>query len=130
MSLSESSSSSCWKMYIEDIQLMFHKECISRVRSMSEKPRLTSEIHSIFNVKIIEFSVYYIFVCLSNLRHCMRFITCRHNSLLFFNFVKHNNLLFLLTQQKNLKTKKIILFSLAGMLLILITSKFQCFKCW
>lgn len=34
---------------------LLHKEFISRVRSMSEKPCLTSKIHSLLNVKIMNF---------------------------------------------------------------------------
>ena len=57
---------------------------ILRVRSLSEnmkKSCLTSEIDSIFNVKSIELSVYYIFFGFWT--HCMQYVVGRHQSLLF-----------------------------------------------
>ena len=53
----------------------------------SEKSCLSSEIKSIFNFNNTEFSVYYVFLYvnmfLSNLRHCMKYITWHHNHIIF-----------------------------------------------
>ena len=75
----------CW-IHLTSVTWFLIFPRVQSTSENSEKSCLSSEIKSIFNFNNTEFSVYYVFqvnMFLSNLRHCMQYITWHHNHIIF-----------------------------------------------